>query len=146
MAFNIYTDGACLGNPGPGGWGVLIEQDGQKKELSGGVPLTTNNRMELLAVIEALRFVQPVAPLTVYTDSQYVKNGITVWIHKWQAQGWKTAQKKPVKNQDLWQDLLHEVKRHRVTWQWVKGHSGHAQNEHADFLATKAAKAQSLTP
>ncbi|NPD14550.1 ribonuclease HI [Xinfangfangia sp. D13-10-4-6] len=135
-----YTDGACSGNPGPGGWGaLLIARDGEttlkERELSGGEPDTTNNRMELLAAINALESLTRPSTLTVITDSAYVKNGVTGWIHGWKRNGWKTADKKPVKNADLWQRLEEAQSRHQVTWQWIKGHAGHPENERADALA-----------
>jgi ribonuclease HI len=135
-----YTDGACSGNPGPGGWGaLLIARDGdtvvKQRELSGGAAETTNNRMELLAAITALETLDRDTALTIITDSVYVKDGITKWIHGWKARGWKTAAKKPVKNEDLWRRLDEATKRHNVTWEWVKGHAGHPENEKADGLA-----------
>ena len=138
--FFAYTDGACSGNPGPGGWGVLLRaMDGEtvvkERELSGGEAETTNNRMELLAAINALETLGRATAITVITDSAYVKNGVTGWIHGWKRNGWKTAAKKPVKNADLWQRLDEAQKRHDVTWQWVKGHAGHPENERADELA-----------
>jgi ribonuclease HI len=128
-----FTDGACAGNPGPGGWGVLIVDKDGDTERSGGEDATTNNRMELTAAIEALRATN--GPLRLYTDSQYVKNGITAWIKSWKRNGWKTADRKPVKNQDLWIALDREVEGRAVEWRWVKGHNGHAENERADALA-----------
>ncbi|MBY6137412.1 ribonuclease HI [Nocardioides marinus] len=135
-----YTDGACSGNPGPGGWGVLLRaMDGgtivKEKELSGGEPETTNNRMELLAAINALESLARPSTITVVTDSAYVKNGVTGWIHGWKRNGWKTSAKKPVKNVELWQRLDEAQRRHKVTWEWVKGHAGHPENERADELA-----------
>ena len=135
-----YTDGACSGNPGPGGWGVLlIARDGgavvKERELSGGEGLTTNNRMELLAAISALEALAKPSEITVVTDSAYVKNGVTEWIHGWKRNGWRTAGKDPVKNADLWQRLDQAQARHRVQWRWIKGHAGHAENERADALA-----------
>ena len=135
-----YTDGACSGNPGPGGWGVLLlAKDGEtvvkERSLNGGEAETTNNRMELLAAITALESLTRASAITVVTDSQYVKNGVTQWIHGWKRNGWKTSQKKPVKNADLWQRLDEAQARHDVTWAWVKGHAGHAENERADELA-----------
>jgi len=135
-----YTDGACSGNPGPGGWGaLLIARDGDKvlktRELSGGEADTTNNRMELLAAITALETLERDAAVTIITDSVYVKDGITKWIHGWKARGWKTAAKKPVKNEDLWRRLETATARHRITWEWVKGHAGLPENEKADELA-----------
>ena len=135
-----YTDGACSGNPGPGGWGaLLVAREGDKvlktRELCGGEADTTNNRMELLAAITALETLERDAAVTIITDSVYVKDGITKWIHGWKARGWKTAAKKPVKNEDLWRRLEAATARHRVTWEWVKGHAGHPENEKADALA-----------
>lgn len=131
----IYTDGACSGNPGPGGWGVLIQENGEEQRLSGGEPDTTNNRMELMAAIEALNHFSEGTDLTIYTDSQYVKNGVTTWIEGWKRNGWKTAARKPVKNQDLWQRLDTLAAARKVTWKWVKGHAGDPGNEEADRLA-----------
>jgi len=130
-----FTDGACRGNPGPGGWGVLLRFGGHEKELSGGESHTTNNRMELSAAIEALRALSQTCNVTLTTDSTYVRDGITQWVSKWKANGWKTAAKKPVKNQDLWMALDEQCQRHAVDWQWVKGHAGHPENERADQLA-----------
>jgi ribonuclease HI len=137
----IATDGACKGNPGPGGWGAIIRSGGREKELSGGEPLTTNNRMELTAVIEALNALKRPCAVTLSTDSRYVMDGLTKWIHGWRRNGWKTADRKPVKNADLWQALIEATARHRITWQWVKGHAGHPDNERADRLACAAAMA-----
>lgn len=137
----LFTDGACSGNPGPGGWGALLRWKGVEKELSGGEPDTTNNRMELMAVIQGLRALNRRCSVEVWTDSQYVKNGITQWIHSWKKKGWKTADRKPVKNVDLWQDLDAEVAKHDVTWHWVKGHAGHPENERADALARAGVQA-----
>jgi len=133
----IFTDGACKGNPGPGGWGAVLRYKGKEKELYGGEPNTTNNRMELMAVIRALEALTRKTPVRVTTDSQYVKKGITEWIHNWKRNGWKTAARKPVKNSDLWQQLDELVNKHDLSWAWVKGHSGHAENERADRLANK---------
>jgi ribonuclease HI len=133
----MFTDGACKGNPGPGGWGVLLRFGEREKELFGGERQTTNNRMELLAVIRGLEALKRRCAVDITTDSQYVKNGITQWIHNWKRNGWKTAAKKPVKNADLWQQLDEAVGRHEVAWHWVKGHSGHAENERADELANR---------
>ncbi|QBF29999.1 ribonuclease HI [Thalassococcus sp. S3] len=135
-----YTDGACSGNPGPGGWGVLLRAVNgdtilKERELSGGEAETTNNRMELLAAINALNALERPSTITVITDSAYVKNGVTGWIHGWKRNGWKTASKKPVKNVELWQALDEAQKRHQVRWEWVKGHAGHPENERADELA-----------
>lgn len=134
----LYTDGACSGNPGPGGWGVLMLWNGHEKEMSGGEAETTNNRMELTAVIEGLKALNRECVVEVYTDSKYVMQGITEWMAGWKAKGWKTAAKKPVKNQDLWMALDEQVQSHDVKFHWVKGHSGHPENERADSLATSA--------
>ncbi len=131
----IYTDGACSGNPGPGGWGAILMMGDNEKELSGGEANTTNNRMELMAAIEALNALKEPCRVDLYTDSQYVRKGITEWIVGWQKNGWKNSQKKPVKNADLWQDLLKARETHQVEWHWVKGHSGDVNNERADTLA-----------
>lgn len=133
----IHTDGACSGNPGPGGWGAVLQYNGTVKELSGGAPHTTNNQMELTAAIEALNALKRPCAVEMYTDSQYVKNGINGWLHGWKRNGWKTADKKPVKNVELWQALDEAVKRHQVTWHWVKGHAGDELNERADRLANE---------
>lgn len=138
--FFAYTDGACSGNPGPGGWGVLMQaKQGDKvvkeRELSGGDPQTTNNRMELMAAISALETLGRPTEVTIVTDSSYVKDGLTKWIHGWKRNGWKTAAKKPVKNEDLWKRLDAAQQRHQVSWEWVKGHAGHPENERADELA-----------
>jgi len=131
----IYTDGACKGNPGPGGWGALLIAGGHQKELFGGELNTTNNRMELKAVIEALSALKRPCEIVVHTDSQYVQKGISEWIHGWKARGWKTASKEPVKNADLWRELDEAQARHNIQWRWVKGHAGHDGNERADALA-----------
>ncbi len=133
----IYTDGACKGNPGPGGWGALLAVEGKERELWGGERLTTNNRMELTAVIESLTALARPCQVILYTDSQYVRQGITTWIHGWRARGWLTSDKKPVKNQDLWQRLDTLNKAHDVDWRWVKGHAGDPGNERADALANR---------
>lgn len=133
----IYTDGACKGNPGPGGWGAALKTGLHKKKLYGGELNTTNNRMELLAAIRALQFLSRPCEVNIYTDSQYVRKGITEWIHGWKKKNWMTASKTPVKNDDLWKTLDAEVNRHKLTWHWVKGHSGHPGNELADALANK---------
>jgi ribonuclease HI len=133
----IWTDGACSGNPGPGGWGALIRIDGAETEKYGGEPATTNNRMELMAAIVALESQKPGAKVILHTDSQYVKDGLTKWIIGWKRNGWKTADRKPVKNQDLWMRLDTAAAEHKVDWRWVKGHSGHAENDRADALARK---------
>ncbi|MFI4903675.1 MAG: ribonuclease HI, partial [Burkholderiales bacterium] len=130
----LYTDGACKGNPGPGGWGVLLVAADREKELFGGERDTTNNRMELTAVIRGLDSLTRGCDVDVYTDSQYVKNGIQSWIHNWKRNGWKTADRKPVKNAELWRELEAATARHRVRWHWVRGHSEHPQNERADAL------------
>ena len=130
-----YTDGACSGNPGPGGWGALLVYRGHERELSGAEARTTNNRMELMAAIMALEALDRPSEITLVTDSSYLKDGITAWIHAWKRNGWKTAAKKPVKNAELWQRLDAARTRHRVSWDWVKGHAGHPQNERADALA-----------
>ncbi|MBT6608341.1 MAG: ribonuclease HI [Rhodospirillaceae bacterium] len=135
----IFTDGACLCNPGPGGWGVLLRWRNEERELSGGEPDTTNNRMELMAAIQGLESLKRASTVTLTTDSTYVKDGITKWIHGWKKKGWKTAAKKPVKNVDLWQRLDAATADHTVDWRWVKGHSGHAENERVDELASAAA-------
>jgi ribonuclease HI len=133
----IFTDGACRGNPGPGGWGVLLRCDGVEKELYGGEPDTTNNRMELQAAIEALKALKRPCTVDLTTDSEYVKNGITTWLENWKQKGWKTAARKPVKNADLWRALDAENQRHKVKWHWVRGHTGHPENERADQLANR---------
>ncbi|WP_375395820.1 ribonuclease HI [uncultured Sphingomonas sp.] len=135
----IATDGACKGNPGPGGWGALIRSGAHEKELSGGEALTTNNRMELTAAIEALKALSRPCAVTLSTDSRYVMDGLTKWIHGWQRNGWRTADKKPVKNAELWQALLAAAGPHVIDWKWVKGHAGHPDNERCDRLASDAA-------
>lgn len=135
----IATDGACKGNPGPGGWGAVIRSGARERELSGGEAMTTNNRMELTAVIEALNALKRPCAVTLSTDSRYVMDGLTKWIHGWRRNGWKTAARQPVKNADLWQALVEATARHRITWEWVKGHAGHPDNERADRLASDAA-------
>ena len=137
----IFTDGACKGNPGPGGWGAILRFGSAEKELSGGEPPTTNNRMELTAAIRALALLTRPCAVTIHTDSKYVMDGLTRWIHGWQRNGWKTADKKPVKNAELWQELSALTKAHRIEWRWVKGHAGHPENERADRLASDAAAA-----
>jgi ribonuclease HI len=132
---NIWTDGACSGNPGPGGWGALLKYGDTCKEIYGGEPDTTNNRMELMGAIEALNALKGPSKLTLHTDSTYVKDGLTKWIHGWKKNGWKTAARKPVKNKDLWQALEAACARHDITWKWVKGHAGDPGNERADELA-----------
>jgi len=131
----VYADGACKGNPGPGGWGVLLRAGGRERELHGGEPATTNNRMELTAVIRALESLEGRRRVRLYTDSQYVQKGITEWIHDWKRRGWRTADKKPVKNVDLWMRLDELARGHEVEWHWVRGHAGHPENERADALA-----------
>ncbi|WP_370178359.1 ribonuclease HI [Alteriqipengyuania sp.] len=135
----IFTDGACKGNPGPGGWGALLRKGATEKELSGAETDTTNNRMEMTAAIEALSALKRPCTVDLYTDSKYMIDGITKWLPGWQKRGWKTADKKPVKNEDLWRRLSELNAKHRVTWHWVKGHSGHAENERVDQLASEAA-------
>ena len=136
----IWTDGACSGNPGPGGWGAVLRCNGTEKELSGGEPGTTNNRMELMAAIRALEALKRPCRVELTTDSNYVRQGMTEWLPRWQANGWKTAARKPVKNEDLWRRLNQASARHQVSWVWVRGHSGHPENERADRLATDAAR------
>ena len=138
MLIEIFTDGACSGNPGPGGWGVVIKRGAAVEEMSGGDPSTTNNRMELIATIHGLKATQGAETVFLYTDSQYVKNGITDWIKGWKRNGWRTAARKPVKNQDLWTALDAACEGRRVEWRWVKGHAGHPENERADALARAA--------
>jgi ribonuclease HI len=133
----VYTDGACKGNPGPGGWGALLRSGTREKELFGGEPLTTNNRMELTAVIKALAALKRPCRVELYTDSQYVRNGITEWLPQWKRRDWRTADRKPVKNVDLWQALEREAARHDIRWHWVRGHAGHDGNERADALANR---------
>lgn len=140
-AIDIYTDGACKGNPGVGGWGVLVKNGASEKELFGGAPSTTNNRMEMTAVIEALAALEPRSKVRLHTDSQYVQKGISEWIHAWKRRGWKTADKQPVKNVDLWQRLDALAAQHDVEWIWVKGHAGHDGNERADRLANRGVEA-----
>ena len=136
----IYTDGACSGNPGPGGWGALLISGGHRRDICGGEPATTNNRMELMAAIQALEALTKPCKVELHTDSTYVMKGISEWIHSWKARGWKTADKKPVKNEDLWRRLDAARERHDVDWRWVKGHAGHELNEHADALAGRGLK------
>ena len=135
QVIEIFTDGACSGNPGPGGWGAILKYGGHAKEMSGGDPWTTNNRMELTAAIEALEALKLSSAVILYTDSVYLRDGITKWIDGWKANGWQTANKTPVKNVDLWRRLLTISKRHEIEWLWVKGHAGHPENERADALA-----------
>jgi len=134
----LFTDGACSGNPGPGGWGVLLRYGESEKELSGGEPATTNNRMEMLAVINGLEALKKPVQVRIYTDSQYVMKGMTEWLAGWKRRGWKTADRQPVKNMDLWQRLETALAPHQVEWQWVRGHSGHVENERVDQLARAA--------
>ena len=138
----IFTDGACRGNPGPGGWAALLRTGDKEREISGGEALTTNNRMELRAAIEGLNALKKPCRVELHTDSNYVRDGITKWIHGWKRNGWRTADKKPVKNADLWEALLEAAARHQVTWHWVKGHSGHPENDRVDTLACAEADAQ----
>jgi ribonuclease HI len=137
----IFTDGACKGNPGPGGWGALLRMGRHEKELSGGEPATTNNRMEMTAVIRALEALIEPCEVTIHSDSRYVIDGMTQWIHGWQKKGWINSSKKPVRNADLWHELIEAARRHKIAWQWVKGHSGHVENERVDRLASAAAEA-----
>ena len=141
-AVEIFTDGACKGNPGPGGWGAVLRSNGKEREISGGESPTTNNRMELMAAIEALNALKKPCHVQLWTDSVYVRDGITKWIHGWRRNGWKTADKKPVKNAELWQALLDAATPHRIDWHWVKGHAGHPENERADQLACAEAEAR----
>ena len=136
----IHTDGACSGNPGPGGWGAILDYSGTRKELSGGARDTTNNRMEITAAVEALNALKRPCKVEMHVDSQYVKDGITKWIHGWKKNGWKTADKKPVKNAELWQALDEAIRRHEISWHWVKGHDGNPDNERADELAREGMK------
>ncbi|MEQ1710023.1 MAG: ribonuclease HI [Hyphomicrobium sp.] len=137
----IFTDGACSGNPGPGGWGAILMSGSHRKELNGGEANSTNNRMELMAAISALEALKSPSDVDLTTDSVYVRDGITKWIHGWKRNGWKTADKKDVKNAELWQRLDDATKRHKITWHWIKGHAGHAENERADELAREGLKA-----
>jgi ribonuclease HI len=140
MRVEIYTDGACLGNPGPGGWAAILTADRRRREISGGEPATTNNRMELTAAIMGLEALKRSSSVELYTDSRYVKQGITEWAARWQANGWRTAARRPVENRDLWERLLAAAAPHRIEWQWVRGHTGVAENERADELAYAAAQ------
>jgi ribonuclease HI len=144
-AVEIFTDGACSGNPGPGGWGVILRYRGIEKELFGSDPATTNNRMELMAAIAGLEALTRPCRVRLYSDSQYLRDGITKWIHAWKARGWRTADKKPVKNVDLWQRLEHAAAPHKIEWIWVRGHAGHPENERADRLA-RAGIVQAAVP
>jgi ribonuclease HI len=141
-AVEIFTDGACKGNPGPGGWGAVLRFGDRERELSGGEAPTTNNRMELMAAIEALKALKRPCHVQLTTDSNYVRDGITKWIHGWRRNGWRTADKKPVKNAELWQALLEVCEPHRIDWHWVRGHAGHPENERADRLACAEAEAR----
>lgn len=141
----VYTDGACSGNPGPGGWGAVIRQNNKEETLSGGEPLTTNNRMEMMAAIASLESFSTGVSLSLYTDSKYLKDGITKWIANWKRNGWLTADKKPVKNQDLWKRLEQALEKHQIEWHWIKGHDGHKDNEKADALARNAIIAQKMS-
>jgi len=138
----LFTDGACLGNPGPGGWACVLKCDGRVKEIYGSERETTNNRMELTAAVKGLQTLKEPCRVEITTDSTYMKNGITSWIHKWKRNGWRTASKKPVLNQDLWRQLDEQVARHRTEWKWTKGHASHAENNRCDELATMAAREQ----
>jgi ribonuclease HI len=141
---DIFTDGSCLGNPGPGGYGVVLVSGGQRKELSKGFRRTTNQRMELMGVIAALEALKKPARARVYTDSMYVRNGITAWVPNWVRNGWKTAGKKPVRNRDLWERLIRLRDRHTIEWKWIKGHAGHVENERCDELANQASRSKDL--
>lgn len=141
MIVEAFTDGACLGNPGPGGWGALLRFRGHERELSGNEPDTTNNRMELMAAIQALAALQRACKVDLHTDSRYVQQGIMSWLPRWRSNGWRTSDGKPVKNQDLWQQLAEAAARHEVNWHWVRGHAGHVENERVDVLARTAAEA-----
>jgi ribonuclease HI len=138
---DVFTDGACKGNPGPGGWGVLLRMGEHEKEMSGGEPDTTNNRMEMTAAIKALNALIEPCDVTLHTDSKYVIDGITKWVHGWKKKGWINSSRQPVRNADLWHDLIEASGRHKVEWQWVRGHSGHVENERVDKLASDAARA-----
>ena len=138
MSIELFTDGACSGNPGPGGWGAILRVGDHEKELSGGEPATTNNRMELMAVIEGLNALKKPSAVTVFTDSRYVMDGAMTWLANWKKRGWKTADKKPVKNEDLWRALDDAMARHTLKWEWVRGHTGHVETERADALARGA--------
>lgn len=142
----IYSDGACRGNPGPGGWGVLLRYDGTEKELWGGEAATTNNRMELMAAIRALEALKRRSRVRLYTDSLYVMKGISTWIGDWKRRGWRTADKKPVKNEDLWRRLDELAAKHDIEWRWVRGHAGHPENERADQLANRGMPAETNSP
>lgn len=141
MTIEIYTDGACKGNPGPGGWGAILRFNSQEKELKGAEPHTTNNRMELMAAIQGLMALTRPCEVALYTDSQYLRQGMMGWLAQWKKSGWRNSKKEPVKNMDLWQQLDALAQRHKITWHWVKGHSGHPENERADTLANEAIEA-----
>ena len=134
----LYTDGACQGNPGPGGYAAILDEDGSRREIAGAEPRTTNNRMELMAVIKGLEELDEPSQVRIVTDSQYVVKGMTSWIHGWQRKGWRNTSGQPVKNRDLWERLVAVASRHRVQWEWVRGHAGHPENERADYLAREA--------
>lgn len=140
----VFTDGACKGNPGPGGWGAILRMGAHEKELSGSDPSTTNNRMEMTAVIRALNALTEPCAVTLFTDSRYVVDGMTKWIHGWKRNGWVSASKKPVRNAELWHELIEAAQRHQVEWEWVRGHNGHPENERADRLASDAALAATV--
>lgn len=141
----VFTDGSCLGNPGPGGWAAILRCNGQEREMAGGYALTTNNRMEILAVLEALETLRETCTIELFTDSQYVRNAVEKkWLASWQRNGWKTADKKPVKNRDLWERLVPHLKRHTISFRWVRGHSGHPENERCDVLARSQAERSGL--
>ena len=142
----MFTDGACRGNPGPGGWAALLRMGDKEKELSGGEPLTTNNRMELLGAIRGLQALKRPCRVALHTDSMYVRDGITKWVHNWRRNGWRTSDKKPVKNAELWQELCEATATHRIEWHWIRGHAGHPENERVDVLACAAADAQKGQP
>lgn len=142
----IYTDGACSGNPGPGGWGAILRYEGKEKELFGNEPLTTNNRMELMAAIAALEALKRPVQVDLYTDSNYLREGVIKWLSAWKARGWRTADRKPVKNIDLWQRLENAIESHQIEWHWIKSHSGHPENERADALAREAILSLRNTP
>ncbi len=141
MSIEIFTDGACKGNPGPGGWGAILRFNDQDKELKGAEPHTTNNRMELMAAIQGLMALTPPCKVALYTDSQYLRQGMMGWLAQWKKSGWRNSKREPVKNQDLWQQLDELAQGHQITWHWVKGHSGHPENERADVLANEAIEA-----
>ena len=140
----VYTDGSCIGNPGPGGYAAVLVSGGQRKEISKGFRRTTNQRMELMAVIAALEALNKASRVRIFTDSMYVRNGITAWVKNWVRNGWKTSEKKPVRNQDLWERLIRLQKQHTIEWKWVKGHAGHRENERCDVLANQASRSKDL--